>query len=96
MLVVDNTQMKAAVLTHVSSVVAHELTKSGSDQQDYKEMLTRVAKLFVMIDKNKGLARAASERDDAQEQAGRNSKRQAQGGSTSSKAPGELGQLDCS
>ena len=47
-------------------------------------MLPCVAKLFMMINKNKGLLRAASKRDNTQEQAGHNSKHQAQGGSTSS------------
>ena len=79
----DNQQMKVAVLEHVDAELACEITNSGTEAENWKEMLTRVMREFLSIDKTKGLARAAKRRS-AQDQEGRDSKRQAKGGSASS------------
>ena len=79
----DNQQMKLAVLEHVDAELACEITKGGTEVENWKEMLTRVMEEFLMIDKTKGLARAAKRRS-VQDQEGRDSKRQAKGGYASS------------
>ena len=60
--IVDNQQMKAAVLEHIEENLACDIAKGGTEGEDWKEMLTRVVKSFLMIDKTKGLVNAAKRR----------------------------------